>query len=198
MNKFNEQYFKKHYKKWNKKGYFNNTFQLYNLLKPKRILDVGCGLGYWMYAFREVWHGVPEIFGCDISSYAIKEANFNLKANICSVGSIKKIPHCKDFADLVICFDVLEHILEKDIDKAIKELRRVSSKQVLCSICFKGDENVDKDETHVNIKSREWWTDKFLEQDLKEEPLPLGYVNDKGELCRLEKSKELILLKKIK
>jgi len=199
--KFDKDYFDKHYADWNQEGYYNYAYQIYNYFHPNRILDVGCGLGYWIYAFQKLWNkGIPEVFGCDISEYAIKEANFNLQGNFTHICSITELDYCDNFADLVTCFDVLEHVPKKDSEKAIQELKRVSSKYILCSICFKGDRNEKKDKTHINIRTRGWWMDLFLKNELIPDPLP-KYLPTKGGdysyIGNKDFASQLILLRKI-
>ena len=50
------------------------------------------------------------------------------------VGDIRDMPFEDDSFDLVCAFEVLEHIPKKDLDKALKEMKRVSREHVLVSV----------------------------------------------------------------
>lgn len=90
-------------------------------LKPKRLLDAGCGKGY---TGKSVLKYCKEYYGFDLSSTAVKIAQKRLENGNFEVGSITKLPYENEYFDCVICSEVLEHIPNYKI--AISELSRVT------------------------------------------------------------------------
>lgn len=100
-------------------------------LKPKNILDVGCGEGFTLIKLKHAKIG-QNFEGVDNSDDALKIGKkLNPKLNI-KKGDIYKLPYEDNSFDLLICTEVLEHL--KDPQKAVNELRRVSSKYVIFSV----------------------------------------------------------------
>jgi SAM-dependent methyltransferase len=97
---------------------------------PQRILDVGCSLGGSVQMFRQ--QGI-EAFGIDYSEYAIAHAPRNVRPWI-KVGNVLSIDYPDRSFDLVVCSEVLEHLPTKDIDRALKELKRVSRGMLILSM----------------------------------------------------------------
>src|SRR4051812_29977783 len=62
----------------------------YNIKPGNRILDIGCGKGYLLYDFTLVVPGV-EVFGIDISGYAIRNAKQEIKERL-RVGNAISLP----------------------------------------------------------------------------------------------------------
>jgi len=86
-------------------------------VKPgDRILDAGCGMGDLLLHLKNY-----EAIGVDLSKDYIeiaKERGLNV-----TVGRIEKMPYPRGWFDMVVCTDVLEHVL--DLNKAVRELLRV-------------------------------------------------------------------------
>ena len=80
-----------------------------------RILDAGCGTGYYLKALSE-----NDVFGIDISKYAISQVREDIKP-YCKVSSILD-PFPEKYYDLIVCIEILEHLPEEDARKAIKNL----------------------------------------------------------------------------
>lgn len=89
-----------------------------------KILDVGCGRGLVFMALdlikkRKIKF---EYYGIDLNSKFLK--SIKTKA-ILSIGSVTKMPYKNNFFDLIVASQVLEHLTEKDLSLALKEIRRV-------------------------------------------------------------------------
>ncbi len=96
--------------------------------KPKRVLDIGCGRGYYV-KLVSLFPFVNEIKGIDQNPEYLQKARnaVGKDARIeLSVGSIYKLPFKDNYFDCVIASEILEHL---DDDKmAVKELHRVLKK----------------------------------------------------------------------
>lgn len=61
--------------------------------------------------------------------------------------------------DIVICTDVMEHILENEVGKTLAELIGYTKKVLFLAICTKpAHKKFDNGENvHLTIRSKEWW-----------------------------------------
>jgi SAM-dependent methyltransferase len=74
-----------------------------------RLLDVGCAYGFFLEVFRERF----EVFGMDISEYAIKQAKRHLptaQGRLICHDCQNPWPYPDDFFDVVIAIAVIEHL----------------------------------------------------------------------------------------
>ncbi|EHB54674.1 MULTISPECIES: class I SAM-dependent methyltransferase [Paenibacillus] len=130
------------------------SYDIKKYLNPKTLLDVGCAKGYLVRSLRLL--GV-DAKGVDISSYAIENADeYAIGHVVCS--SATKIPFEGKF-DLVIAFDILEHIPEPEVFEAIDELSRLGNTVFLKMPHFY--DPWDLDETHVTLYPKSWWYEQF-------------------------------------
>ena len=74
-----------------------------NTLKPGKILDVGCGLGFLLSAVKKTW----DKYGVEISAYATERAQ-KYAAVYC--GNLKDARYESDFFDVVVLYHVIEHL----------------------------------------------------------------------------------------
>lgn len=90
-----------------------------NLSTGGRILDVGCGMGFFLDCFSDRW----EKNGCDVSSYALKEAE-NKGVRIYK-GELEHLDFENDFFDVVYFRASLHHTYSPKLclDKAMKILK---------------------------------------------------------------------------
>ncbi len=120
-------------------------------ISPKKVLDVGCAKGFLVEALRD--RGV-DCYGIDISSYAISQVRDDIKP-YCRVGSVLD-PFPESHYDLITCIEVLEHLPEKDAEKAVENLCRHSD-----DIIFSSTPSDFKETTHVNVQPPEYWIKMF-------------------------------------
>jgi len=141
----------------------HNIIRYLDLKENEKILDYGCAKGYLVKAFRIL---DIEAYGCDISSYAIDKVDAETR-EYCKLIRDKKelIPFDFNF-DWIMTKDVLEHLEEKTLDKFVLQSYQKSKK------CFHviplSDESNNYivpeyalDETHVLMRSKDWWIKKF-------------------------------------
>lgn len=87
-----------------------------NGLAPGRVLDAGCGLGFFLSGLDDAW----DKHGLEFSRFAAEHAARFAEV---AVGSIEAAPYEDASFDVVICHHVIEHL--PDPQRAIAELRRV-------------------------------------------------------------------------
>jgi len=99
----------------------NETVELIKKYLPEEhlLLDAGCGMGDLLMRFPE---GREQIhYGVDMSKDYVEVAHERgLKVY---EARIEKMPFIRNVFDVVVCTDVLEHVL--DLNAAVKELLRV-------------------------------------------------------------------------
>lgn len=99
----------------------NNILSLLGEVKYKKILDVGCGCGFFDSEFSK--RGA-EVVGVDYSRYAVDFSSARYPELKFSVSSAYGLEEFKDNEfDLVTLIDTVEHL--SDQDKALKAIKRV-------------------------------------------------------------------------
>ena len=130
-------------------------------LKPKNCLDVGCGTGKLVKWLRFL--GV-DVFGIEISKDALELADKKIRPFL-KLGDVIKIPYPDNYFDLVVSFDVLEHLERSKIKKAILETIRVSKKFILHKIYTIENHWISlthgEDFSHLSVFSKKYWQNLF-------------------------------------
>jgi GT2 family glycosyltransferase len=124
--------------------------RIMNDLAPSFVLDAGCAMGFLVHALRA--RGT-EAFGIDISEYAISKALPEIKA-FCRVRSVTN-PLPRNY-DLIICVEVLEHLLPADSERAVANLCAFTG-----DILFSSSPDDYKEATHFNVQPPDYWADLF-------------------------------------
>lgn len=98
-------------------------------LKHPVLIDVGCGYGYGTKIIKGI-APKTKIFGIDRNFSALTKARENYSKYATFIKrDIRKLPFKDNFADLVTCFEVAEHLEEKDQQNFINEIARVLKKE---------------------------------------------------------------------
>jgi protein-L-isoaspartate(D-aspartate) O-methyltransferase len=97
----------------------------YQLKAGDRVLDVGCGKGFQLYELALAVPGL-EIYGIDISEYAIENAHEGVKDRL-QVGNATSLPFDDGFFDYVFSINTLHNLFNYQLDAALREIVRVSS-----------------------------------------------------------------------
>lgn len=118
MNRIYTSYLDSNYKKLNDltiRGYEGNAKAydfLYKGILPKdkkaRILDVGCGTGYFLYYLNK--KGYTNYFGIDISKQQIEFCRKNITGKVKTIDAFKFLRDKKNEFDVIIMNDLLEHM----------------------------------------------------------------------------------------
>jgi ubiquinone/menaquinone biosynthesis C-methylase UbiE len=185
MNNFDKRYFER-YKRKNLFGLekgerpFLYSFWIRKLKKfvPKgaKILEVGCGAGYFLKWLEKEYN----VAGIDISVDALEIAKRNLKQASLYLGSAEDLPFENNSFSVVIAFDLIEHL--KKPSKFFAEAYRVLLPRGFLLISTPNPESFGskvkgrkiefknlpyekriyewygwRDDTHINIKSKRDW-----------------------------------------
>jgi ubiquinone/menaquinone biosynthesis C-methylase UbiE len=111
----------------------DNFIKHYNLDSKSRILEIGCAKGFLLKEFKNKIKNY-ELFGLDISSYAVSKSHKSVQNQII-IGNAIELPFEDRSFDLIICINTLHNILEyKSVRLAIKEMVRVSAKNIYISV----------------------------------------------------------------
>ncbi len=102
---------------------------LFGLKKDIKILEVGCNVGSQLHCLQEM--GFTNLVGVDINRQALEVSKKNLLGIDVMLASAFDLPFKDNYFDLVFTSGVLIHISPKDIQKALKEIVRVSKKYIL-------------------------------------------------------------------
>lgn len=108
-------------------------FQAIEEQKPLRILDVGCGRGFYLKALS-LYRFLKEIHGVDINTSYLTYAKKLSRDRrvVINKASIYHLPYPNNHFDSIICTEVLEHLTD-DL-QGLLELRRVLKRNGLILI----------------------------------------------------------------
>lgn len=140
---------------------YYRAFLIKIFLNPKNCLDIGCGTGELVKYLRRL--GI-DAHGIELSHYALEIADSDSKPFL-KQGDIINLPYESGQFDLVLSFDVFEHVGRSKIKRAIEESVRVSRKYVLHKIYTR--ENLwirwlhAKDFSHVSLFTKKYWQELF-------------------------------------
>ncbi|MBI5465445.1 class I SAM-dependent methyltransferase, partial [Candidatus Gottesmanbacteria bacterium] len=133
-------------------------------LRPKSLLDIGCGTGEMVKVLRLL--GV-DAQGLEISKYLLSRASPNIRKFL-KHGNILTLPYQDSSFETVTTFDVLEHIPTEDLKTAVAECNRVAKKLVLHKIFTNENWWIKRfhgpDISHVSIFAKNWW-EKFWQEN---------------------------------
>ncbi len=121
-------------------------------LKPKSVVDIGCGIGAWLSVFKR--KGAAEIFGID--GDWVKKEYLIIPQKCFQVVDLSKPFKLKKTYDLAICLEVAEHLPEEQAENFIKELTQSAPVIVFsAAIPFQGGTN------HINEQWPDYWVKLF-------------------------------------
>jgi len=96
---------------------FNSLLSLIGDVKNKKILDAGCGEGYFLSIIDS-----QEKYGVELSSKRISEALKTYPELKIKIADVNNLPFDDNTFDVIVCSEVLEHV--SGYEKAIKEFKR--------------------------------------------------------------------------
>lgn len=129
-----------------------------NLLEPKSVVDVGCGIGTWLKVFSD--NGISDILGIDgdyIDQRLLKIDIKNFKEF-----DLEELYESKRKFDLAISLEVAEHLSSESADVFVKTLTGLSDTLVFsAAIPDQGGQN------HINEQKPDYWIRKFEKEGFK-------------------------------
>jgi SAM-dependent methyltransferase len=125
---------------------------LIELLAPRRVVDVGCGIGTWLAVFRE--HGVTGVLGID-GEYVNRSMLEIPQTQFVAADLTAPLPPQGTF-DLVLSLEVAEHLPASSADGFVELLTRLGPAVLFsAAIPFQGGVH------HVNEQWPEYWAARF-------------------------------------
>ena len=149
-------------------NHFVDSFMWKEFFKPKSVTLYGCGIGQRVFCLNQI--GV-DAKGVEISEYAVKNA-MDKEVRQGDVTNEKDIY----ISDLVVAYDILEHLSYEDLPKAINNLVKSANKYILISVPFLGDSNLEADPTHKIKEDKSWWINQFDNKGLSYIPVPEHFL----------------------
>lgn len=125
-----------------------------NFFNPKSVIDVGCGTGNFLEAFKK--NGVAKVFGIDgdFQSQAIRK---NFLADTEFQNYNLSMPYFAETKyDLAICLEVGEHLNKDSADNLITTL--INSSDI---IIFSAAIPLQGGQFHINEQWPDYWAKKF-------------------------------------
>ncbi len=135
----------------------------YDLPENPKVLDVGCGKGFLLFDLLKI-RPDTEIYGIDISEYAIANAKEEIKDRV-QVGNATSLPWADDYFDLVLSINTFHNLHNYELAQALKEFERVGKRnKYICVESYRNE--IEKAnllywqvtcEAFCTPKEWEWW-----------------------------------------
>lgn len=122
------------------------------------VLDLGCAFGRFLAHLDRKW----QIYGIDLSGYAIGIATASMPRARLAVASADAIPFRGPF-DAIVAFDVVEHVHNLDtLAACVTGALARNGTFIFVVPVYDGPlgplvRRLDKDPTHVHQRSRDFW-----------------------------------------
>jgi O-antigen biosynthesis protein len=132
-----------------------------NLVNEKVVLDAGSGEGYGAHLMSKT---AARVIGVDISGEAVAHASAKYSKNNLTFrsGSIDALPFVDRTFDVVVCFEVIEHVNEPLQNAFLREARRVLKPDGVLVISTPNKAvYADLSKQHNQFHKREFYIEEF-------------------------------------
>lgn len=123
-----------------------------NLIKPKSVIDVGCGVGTWLSVFKK--NGIQDVLGLD-GDYVDKNL-LEIKPDEFRATNVAHPIEIGRVFDLAISLEVAEHIAQEAADTFIESLIKMAP-----VVVFSAAIPHQRGANHVNEQWPDYWREKF-------------------------------------
>jgi len=127
------------------------------------ILDVGSGEGALVGALLD--RGA-NAFGVDVSEVVVARSNQRAPGRFLH-GSILTLPFGDEAFDTVVSTDCMEHLAPEDVPNALREIHRVTRRNVFLKIATTEDRD---SHWHLTVEGRAWWEARCFEAGFRKHP----------------------------
>lgn len=143
-----------------------------DLIKPSSVIDVGCGMGTWLSAFKS--NSVPRIFGVD-GAYGGTE-NLAIPKDCFKIMDLSTPFELPGQFDLAVCLEVAEHLPRSMSNLLVAQLTH-SAPVVLFSAAIPGQRGT----RHINEQWHEFWHERFDRNGFETFDIlrPMLFANDR-------------------
>jgi SAM-dependent methyltransferase len=125
-------------------------------LKPKSVVDVGCGLAQWLKVFKD--NGIEEVLGIDGAHVPLDKLNIDTSEfRPCDLRQLSASNIDRKF-DLLLCLEVAEHLEAEHAQQFISSLVSLSD-----TIIFAAAVPNQTGENHFNEQYADYWANIFAQ-----------------------------------
>jgi len=130
---------------------FNSRFMSDSDIRNRKILDIGCGFGW--FELHAIKRGAAYIEGIELTRDDLKTAKRYIgNAGIAfRVGNAMELPYKDSSFDTVVSWEVLEHLPENSEARMFKEVRRVLKERGVFYL------SVPNDSFFCKLLDPAWW-----------------------------------------
>ena len=125
---------------------------LFELVAPRSIVDVGCGVGTWLKAAGEL--GIRDLAGLD-GAY-VDRSMLQIPADQFTATDLTQPFHLRRTFDAALSLEVAEHLPEASAASFVESLTRLAP-----VVLFSAAIPKQMGEHHVNEQWQSWWIERF-------------------------------------
>lgn len=126
-----------------------------NLLNPKSIADIGCGLGTWLKVFQD--NGVKDIIGID--GHHLNKNQLVIDKNLVLLKDLEQPFSMDRKFDLAMSLEVAEHLRESSAKDFVVSITKLSDVILFsAAITKQGGQN------HINEQLPSYWSNLFAKE----------------------------------
>lgn len=145
-----------------KDGSFKSAMEILPLvnefIRPRSVVDVGCGVGTWLAAWKHLSRGGINVYGID-GDY-VDRSQLLIDEKIFHPANIENRITLERRFDLVESLEVAEHLTPARADSFVEDLTRLGD-----VILFSAAIPAQGGTNHVNEQWQSYWAEKFLQFD---------------------------------